>query len=240
MSPRSRSATAVRSVTPIPRATVTPIVWLPGRLSAPRPWRQARDRGRGRRPASRRVPHAARTRSPSAPPAAPRKTPPIRSGPACQSASAASPPATATPVAQGRRGRTLPAPTGCRSRIAGGTARAERSGQSAKRRVARHPARSPVATAPGSGRASSSNGTNGWSSGPRASWATVPSAAPARLPSAPSASACTRYTAVTVRALAPRQRRIAIVPTFRARNARTAAATPMPPTSKLVTPTRRR
>ena len=230
----------MRSVTPMPSATVTPIVWLPGRVSAWSPWRHARERGRGSRPASRRVAHAARTRSPSAPAAAARKMAPIRSGPACQRASAARPPATTIPVAQGRRGRTLPASTGCRSRIAGGTARAERSGQSAKRSVARHPARSPVATAPGAARASRSKGTNGWSRGPSASWTAVPSTAPARLPSAPSASAWTTYTAVSVRALAPRQRRMAIVPTFRARNARTAAATPMPPTSRLVTPTRRR
>ena len=196
----------------MPSATVTPIVWLPGRVRAWSPWRQARERGRGSHPASRRVAHAARTRSRE------RARRPRRGR--CRRP-AAGPPARARarPARRPRRPRSpragaaarVPASTGCRSRIAGGTARAERSGQSAKRSVARHPARSPVATAPGATRASSSKGTNGWSSGPSASWTAVPRTAPARLPSAPSASAWTRYTAVSVRALAPRQRRMAIV-----------------------------
>ena len=168
-----------------------------GPVQAARPWRQARDRGRGSRAAPPRAPRA-RTRSPSAPAAAPRKMPPILSGPGLPERERGE------PAGDGEPRRPGPA------RRRAGVDRAAQDRRRDRARIEQRPEREEQGrrgTRPGPATiaadavASSSKGTNGWSSGASSGWATVPEGAPARLPRAPRASACAQVDAVSVRAL---------------------------------------
>ncbi len=142
---------------------------------------------------------------PSAPAAAPRKMPPIRSGPACQSASAASPPATDT------RGHPGPArPHASRRRSGGG------AGSPAARRAPRGAARARRGASPGTRPGArppprrarrAPRARRGRTAGAEAragAGRPCPRAAPARLPSSAERERLDAGTpAVSVRALGP-------------------------------------